>query len=106
MVNSLPYFVVAGAGAAPGAAACGWCRSNAGRSERMRGSEAKLWRGGGQEVTHSSEQPYSHGSSTSTLVAFRWVTHIFQKKISVDAPSTNELTEERMFSAVNPSAGR
>ena len=35
----------------------GWCRSNAGRSERMRGIDSKLCRGGGHEVAHSREQP-------------------------------------------------
>jgi len=52
------YFVLAVAGSATaGVAAYGWCRSKAGRSERIRGSETKLCRGGGQEVAHSSEQP-------------------------------------------------
>src|SRR5688572_24297480 len=41
----------------------GWCRSNAGDSERIRGSEWKLWRGGGLLVAHSSERPQPHGSS-------------------------------------------
>jgi hypothetical protein len=31
--------------------------SKAGDSERMRGIDVKLWRGGGQEVAHSSERP-------------------------------------------------
>ena len=35
----------------------GWCRSNAGRSDRIRGSEVKLCRGGGQDVAHYSEAP-------------------------------------------------
>ncbi len=35
----------------------GWCSSNAGRSERIRGSEVKLCRGGGELVAHSSELP-------------------------------------------------
>ena len=37
--------------------ACGWCRSNAGRSERIRGMLSKLCRGGGQDVAHSREAP-------------------------------------------------
>jgi hypothetical protein len=41
---------------------CGKCRSNAGRSERIRGIRVKLCRGGGQEVTHSSEFANPHGS--------------------------------------------
>ena len=39
------------------AAISGWCRSNAGDSERIRGSVRKLCRGGGQDVAHSSERP-------------------------------------------------
>ena len=38
-------------------AASGWCKSKAGRSERIRGMELKLWRGGGQDVAHSSDAP-------------------------------------------------
>ena len=40
-----------------GMPASGWLRSNAGDSERMRGIDVKLWRGGGHEVAHSSERP-------------------------------------------------
>ena len=39
------------------AAISGWCRSKAGRSERIRGMDSKLCRGGGQDVAHSSEAP-------------------------------------------------
>src|SRR5215831_12798254 len=46
---------------------CGWCSSNAGRSERMRGIEVKLCRGGGQDVAHSSELPQPQGSSSVTF---------------------------------------
>ena len=53
------------------AATSGWCRSNAGDSERIRGMVTKLWRGGGQLVAHSSERPQPHGSSTSTSGARR-----------------------------------
>src|SRR6478735_4658742 len=35
----------------------GWCSSNAGRSDRIRGSEVKLCRGGGELVAHSKELP-------------------------------------------------
>ena len=48
------------------AAISGWCRSNAGDSERIRGIDTKLWRGGGQLVAHSRERPQPHGSSTPT----------------------------------------
>ena len=40
-----------------GGATSGWCRSNAGRSERIRGMLSKLCRGGGHEVAHSSDAP-------------------------------------------------
>src|SRR5699024_9623589 len=53
-----------------GTVACGWLRSKAGRSERIRGNAVKLCGGGGQEVAHSSEQPCPHGSSTPTIGAF------------------------------------
>lgn len=35
----------------------GWCSSNAGRSDLMRGNDRKLCRGGGELVAHSSELP-------------------------------------------------
>ena len=35
----------------------GWCNSNAGRSDRIRGKDRKLCRGGGELVAHSSEFP-------------------------------------------------
>ena len=35
----------------------GWCSSNAGRSDRIRGNDRKLCRGGGELVAHSSELP-------------------------------------------------
>ncbi len=54
-------------------AASGWCRSNAGRSERIRGSDTKLCRGGGQLVAHSRDRPQPHGSSLSTMGAERAV---------------------------------
>ena len=41
----------------PAPTVSGWCRSKAGRSERIRGMLSKLCRGGGQEVAHSSEAP-------------------------------------------------
>lgn len=51
-------------------ASSAWCRSNAGDSERIRGSFSKLCRGGGELVAHSSERPQPHGSSTPTLGDF------------------------------------
>ena len=39
----------------------------------MRGSDVKLWRGGGQEVAHSSEAPKPQGSSTVTFSLLRAV---------------------------------
>ena len=52
-------------------ATSGWCRSNAGASDRIRGIEVKLCRGGGQDVAHSSDRPQPHGSSTPTSGLFR-----------------------------------
>ena len=48
----------------PGA---GTWRRTPGRSERMRGMRSKLRSGGGQLVAHSSDLPWPHGSSTSTM---------------------------------------
>src|SRR3954452_17297334 len=62
----------------------GWCRSNAGDSERMRGMDVKLWRGGGHEVAHSSDRAVPHGSSTVTLGARRAVIQTFQRNGSID----------------------
>jgi hypothetical protein len=45
------------ASASSSAAASGWCRSNAGDSERIRGIDTKLCRGGGLDVAHSSDRP-------------------------------------------------
>src|SRR5436305_1201838 len=56
-------------------ATSGWCRSNAGRSERIRGRDTKLCRGGGQEVAHSRDAPYPQGSSTLTIAPVRQVFH-------------------------------
>src|SRR5690606_3951826 len=75
------------AGAATGcSAASGWIRSKAGRSLRMRGIDAKLWRGGGQEVAHSSDAPSPHGSSKVPLGALPAVIQTFRKNGSIDAP--------------------
>src|SRR4051794_20927038 len=49
----------------------GWCSSNAGRSERIRGISRKLCRGGGDEVAHSSELPWPQGSSASASRPYR-----------------------------------
>ena len=49
----------------PGAATSGWLiqrRSKTGRSERMGGSQSKLWWAGGDDVAHSRECA-SHGSA-------------------------------------------
>src|SRR6185312_6726749 len=48
------------------AASSGNLASKAGRSERIRGIRSKLRSGGGDEVAHSSELPWPHGSSTVT----------------------------------------
>lgn len=87
-------------------ASSGWCRSKAGRSERILGSEVKLCRGGGQEVAHSSEAPKPHGSSTSTRFLERQVIYTFQKKGISEAPRTKEEIVENWFIHVNPSSWR
>jgi hypothetical protein len=87
-------------------ASSGWCRSRAGRSERIRGREVKLCRGGGQEVAHSSEAPKPHGSSTSTRRLLRQVMYTFQKNGIMDAPSTNEEMVENWFIHSKLSSGR
>src|SRR5258708_13055298 len=79
---------------------CGECRSNAGRSDRIRGIEVKLCRGGGQDVTHSSEFAYPHGSSAVSRCPCRDVMYTFQRKKRVDAPSRKEPTEEPWLSVV------
>ncbi len=55
--GSWPACSLFGSGWGVTAAYSGWCRSNAGDSERIRGSVAKLCRGGGHDVAHSSERP-------------------------------------------------
>src|SRR6478736_7086464 len=81
----------------------GWCSSNAGRSDRIRGSEVKLCRGGGELVAHSSELPYPHGSSAVVTSPCRYDRMMFQMNGRVDAPSTNAPIEDQVFSVVNPS---
>jgi len=84
---------------------CGWCRSNAGRSDRILGIEVKLCRGGGHEVAHSRDEPYPHGSS---LVTFGAVLD-FQTAIKngiIESASKPEPTVETMFMKVNPSEAR
>ncbi len=84
-------------------ASSGWCRSNAGDSDRIRGMRTKLCRGGGHEVAHSIDRPQPHGSSTSTLGAVRAVFHTLYRKTSVEAPSRNDDTDDTMFRVVKPS---
>src|SRR5262249_19594444 len=84
----------------------GWCRSNAGLSERMRGIEWKLCRGVGQPVAHSSERPYPQGSSTVTMGAVLAVLMTLMMNGMVDMPSRNAPTVEIMFSVVKPSLAR
>src|SRR5659263_649329 len=67
------------------AATSGWCRSKAGRSERIRGIEVKLCRGTGHAVAHSSEPPKPQGSSTKTVRGPRWVRSKFQMNGRVES---------------------
>src|SRR5690348_12104642 len=79
---------------------CGWCRSNAGRSDLIRGIDVKLCRGGGQDVAHSRELAYPHGSSAVTGSPCRDVRYTFQRKNRVDPPRMNAPTVEIWFSVV------
>src|SRR5215218_9301724 len=103
--NSLSRTFLSAVGAS-WCATSGWCRSNAGRSERIRGRLTKLCRGGGQEVAHSSDAPYPQGSSTFTRAPVRQVFQTLYMNGSVEAPSRNAPAVEIWFSRVKPSPGR
>ena len=64
-----------------------------------------MCRGGGQEVAHSSEMQYPHGSSSVTFSPYRQVMYTFQKNMSIDSASSHDPTVEMMFSVVT-SPGR
>src|SRR6478752_10375911 len=66
---------------------CGWCSSNAGRSDLTRGSEMKLCRGGGQLVAHSKELPYPQGSSARVNSPYRHDLTTFHTNGSTEAPN-------------------
>src|SRR5699024_3580157 len=76
------------------AATSGWCRSKAGRSERIRGSEWKLCRGGGHEVAHSREAPKPQGSSTSIFSVRIWARTTLRRKGRGEAPMMKAPTVE------------
>src|SRR5699024_7983204 len=80
----------------------GRARSSAGLMERTRGSESKLWRGGGQLVAHSSERPQPHGSLTLTGSDLR-VIHTFHMNGSIETPSRNAPNVETWLRSVKPS---
>src|SRR5918995_3977916 len=88
-----------------GTPASGWFISKAGDSERMRGIEVKLWRGGGQLVAHSSERPNPHGSLMVTRGA-RLVTHTLRRNGIIDAARSADPAVESWCIHVNPSSGR
>ena len=71
----------------------------------MRGIDVKLWRGGGHDVAHSSDEPYPHGSSTPTNGDLR-VIHTLIKNGTIDSASKNEPTVEIIFIPVKPSLAR
>src|SRR3954447_21764007 len=87
-------------------ARCGNFASNAGRSDRIRGILSKLRNGGGQLVAHSSEAPWPHGSSTSTMRPVLYDFHTLYRNGSVDTPMMNAPAVEIAFSVVQPSEGR
>ena len=67
---------------------------------------SKLRSGGGQLVAHSSDMPWPHGSSTSTIRPARYDFHTLYRNGSVETPMMNAPTVEIMFSVVQPSDGR
>ena len=71
----------------------------------MRGIEVKLWRGGGHEVAHSSEEPYPHGSSTPTNGLLR-VIHTLTKKGIIESANKKEPIVDTVFMKVKPSVGK
>src|SRR5207245_2244112 len=75
-------------------------RSRSGRSERMRGSEAKLYGGGGEVVSHSSVLA-SHGSLPARMPR-RQDTTAFQAKISMEKPSRNAPTVSKTLIGRKP----
>ena len=74
--------------------------------DRIRGRVRKLCRGGGQEVAHSRDLPYPHGSSTSMRLPYLAVFQMLNRNGSVDMPRRNAPMEDVVLSAVNPSASR
>jgi hypothetical protein len=65
----------------------------------------KLCLGGGQEVAHSKDEPYPHGSSVFTFGDFREI-QIFMKYGIIDNASRPEPTVETIFMNVKPSEAR
>ena len=65
----------------------------------------KLWRGGGQDVAHSNDEPYPQGSSVSTFGEFREI-HKFMKNGIIDKASNPDPTVETIFINVKPSVAR
>jgi hypothetical protein len=68
--------------------------------------DVKLWRGGGQEVAHSSEPLQPHGSSTVTLGAVFQVLNTFQIKNKVEKPRIAAPVVETMLRVWKPSMGK
>jgi hypothetical protein len=64
--------------------------------------EVKLWRGGGQDVAHSNEDPYPQGSSLVTLGAFLDC-QTFKKNGIIESANRPDPTVETIFIYVKPS---
>ena len=71
----------------------------------MRGIDVKLWRGGGQEVAHSSDAPYPQGSSTPTNGDFL-VIQTFIKNGIIESANKPEPIVEMVFMVVKPSVAK
>ena len=65
----------------------------------------KLWRGGGHDVAHSSEEPYPHGSSTPTIGDFL-VIQTFIKNGIIESAKRTEPIVEIVFIVVKPSVAK
>ena len=65
----------------------------------------KLWRGGGQDVAHSSDAPYPQGSSTPTSGDFR-VIQTFIKNGIIERANKPEPIVEIVFIVVKPSVAK
>lgn len=64
-----------------------------------------MCRGGGQEVAHSKDEPYPHGSSVFTIGDVRDC-QIFRKNGIMESANRPEPTVETIFIKVKPSEAK